>query len=106
MKKQVILLLVMIAVGTVSCKKFLLQLPQDTAAPETFYNNKEQLTAAVMSVYSPLGNIDESTYSRFLSLEAPAASDEYCLRSATSTTASIYNASASYTNFGNCWNNL
>ena len=106
MKKQIVLVLIILLAGFISCKKFLLELPQDTAAPETFFKTKEQLTSAIMSVYSPLGNTDESTYSRFFPLEANCASDEFSLRSAGSTAASIYNASASYAAFGLCWNNL
>ncbi|MCX6299164.1 MAG: RagB/SusD family nutrient uptake outer membrane protein [Bacteroidetes bacterium] len=107
MKKQIFLLLIMIVAGLASCKKFLLELPKDTVVPETFFNTKDQLTAALMSVYTELGAYDnEGSYSRFLSLEGNAATDEYSLRSASSTTASIYNASASYAAYGALWGNL
>ncbi|TKB98693.1 RagB/SusD family nutrient uptake outer membrane protein [Pedobacter cryophilus] len=107
MKKQVIILSIILSFGLTGCEKFLTELPQDTVAPETFFKTKEQLTAALMPVYSPLGSADESTYSRFLSLEANSATDEYSARSAgTAINAGLYNASASYANFTNCWNNL
>lgn len=106
MKKQVIVLMIIFCFGFTSCDKFLTELPQDSASPETFFKTKEQLTSAIMSVYSPLGSSDESTYSRFFPLEINAGTDEFSLRSAGGTAASIYNASASYQNFGNCWNNL
>ena len=106
MKKQIIVLTIILSFGLTGCEKFLTELPQDTVSPETFFKTKAQLTAALMPVYSPLGSTDESTYSRFLSLEANAATDEYSARSASATNASNYNASASYQNFTNCWNNL
>ena len=106
MKKQALLLLAILSISLSGCEKFLTEFPQDTASPETFFQTKEQLTSAIMSVYSPLGDTDESTYSRFFPLEANCASDEFSLRSAGSTAASIYNASASYPTFGSCWNNL
>jgi hypothetical protein len=106
MKKQALLLLAILSISLSGCEKFLTELPQDTASPQTFFQTKEQLTSAIMSVYSPLGNTDESTYSRFFPLEANCASDEFSLRSAGGTGANIYNASASYQNFQNCWNNL
>lgn len=106
MKKQVIVIMIIFCFGFTSCEKFLTELPQDSASPVTFFKTKEQLTSAIMAVYSPLGNTDESTYSRFFPLEANSASDEFSLRSAGGTGANIYNASASYQNFGSCWNNL
>ncbi len=106
MKKQLVVSFIILSFGLTSCDKFLLELPQDSASPQTFFQTKEQLTSALMPVYSPLGSIDESTYSRFFPLEANCASDEFSLRSANSTAASIYNASSSYQTFGNCWNNL
>lgn len=106
MKKYIIITIMVLSLGLVGCQKFLTELPQDTASPQTFFNTKDQLTSAIMSVYSPLGNIDESTYSRFFPLEANAATDEFSLRSANSVAASIYNTSSSYPTFGDCWNNL
>ena len=67
--------------GLTSCKDFLDTLPESTIAPQTYYNTEAQLTAALMAVYSEMGNSDEATYSRFLSLEAPSANDEQLLRS-------------------------
>ncbi|RYZ30555.1 MAG: RagB/SusD family nutrient uptake outer membrane protein, partial [Sphingobacteriales bacterium] len=63
------------------------------------------LTSALMSVYTVMGNNDESTYSRFLSLEAPGANDEDYF---TSTAASVnaYNISSAYANLLNCWTNM
>lgn len=106
MKKQIIGLSIILSMSVTGCEKFLTEFPQDTASPETFFQTKDQLTSALMSVYSPLGSIDESTYSRFLPLEADAATDEFSLRSAGGIAASTYNASASYQNFTRCWNNL
>ncbi|RKR80767.1 putative outer membrane starch-binding protein [Mucilaginibacter gracilis] len=107
MKKNIGILISVIALSaTTSCKKFLTQLPQDSVAPQTYYSTPEQLTAALAAAYSELGNTDEATYSRFLSLEANASNDEYYLRSSSSIAASVYNASPSYANFINCWNDL
>jgi hypothetical protein len=89
-----------------SCKDFLDTLPESTIAPQTYYNTEAQLTAALMAVYSEMGNSDESTYSRFLSLEAPSANDEQLLRSNAAVAVSAYNFDASYANLVNCWTDL
>src|SRR5476651_594131 len=105
--KNGILLMMIIALSSMtSCKKFLTQLPQDSVAPQTFYNTTDQLNSALAAVYSELGNTDEATYSRFLSLEANGSNDEYYLRSSSTVAASVYTASSSYANFGACWNDL
>jgi hypothetical protein len=106
MKKNIILLSILFFTGFTSCKKYLTQLPEDAIAPQTFYNTEAQLNSALAAVYSELGNSDESTYSRFLSLEAPGANDEDYFRSSNTIAASWYNVNSSYANFNNCWRNL
>ncbi|WEK17749.1 MAG: RagB/SusD family nutrient uptake outer membrane protein [Candidatus Pedobacter colombiensis] len=106
MKRNIILLSILVFTGLTSCKKYLTQLPEDSIAPQTFYNTEAQLNSALASVYSELGNTDESTYSRFLSLEAPGANDEDYFRSSNTIAASWYNVNSSYGNFNNCWRNL
>lgn len=107
MKKQLIISLIVLGIGFTGCEKFLTELPKDSVAPETFYKTKDQLTAALMAVYSPLGNTDESTYSRFFVLEGQST-DEFTPSSAAATAvnAALYNTSASYVAFNNAWNNL
>jgi hypothetical protein len=103
MKKIAFFLLI---AGTfISCKKYLELKPQDALVSSTYYANEAQLTSALMSVYTVLGNNDESTYSRFLSLEATGANDEDYFTS-TAPTANAYNVSSAYANFYNCWTNL
>ena len=92
--------------GFSSCKGYLDTLPESTISSQTYYNTEAQLTAALMAVYSEMGNIDESTYSRFLSLEAPSATDEQLLRSNANVAVSAYNFDASYANIVNCWSDL
>src|SRR5882757_8010042 len=99
MKK--ISILILVAAGLLSCKKYLDLTPQDTVVSSTYYATEAQLTSALMAVYSPLGNTDESTYSRFLSLEAPSANDEDYY-SGGNASAANYNQSASFANFYNC----
>jgi len=107
MKTKINILIILIAVaGFTSCKKFLTQLPQDSVAPQTYYNTSDQLNSALAAIYAELGNTDEATYSRFLSLEANGSNDEYYLRSSSTVAASVYTASSSYANFGACWNDL
>ena len=102
-----LLLTLGLAGGLGACKDYLDTVPQDFVAPETYYNNETQLTAALMGVYSALGdNGNEATYSRFLSLEAPSATDEQLARSNTVVAMSSYSADASYPNVVNCWTNL
>ncbi|RKR83699.1 putative outer membrane starch-binding protein [Mucilaginibacter gracilis] len=107
MKKK-ILFLIIIFTGSAftSCKKFLTVLPQDSVSPTTYYSTPAQLTSALMDVYSELGNTDESTYSRFLSLEAGTSTDDIYARSSANVSAACYNASSSYANFTNCWNDM
>jgi hypothetical protein len=106
MRKIISLSVVVLLASLTSCKKYLTQLPQDAIAPQTFYKTEAQLNSALAAVYSELGNNDESTYSRFLSLEAPCANDEDYFRSSNTIAASWYNVNAAYANFTNCWNNL
>ncbi|RZK28739.1 MAG: RagB/SusD family nutrient uptake outer membrane protein, partial [Hymenobacter sp.] len=98
--------LLLVLTGFSSCKGYLDTLPESTISPQTYYNTEAQLTAALMAVYSEMGNIDESTYSRFLSLEAPSATDEQLLRSNANVAVSAYNFDASYANIVNCWSDL
>jgi hypothetical protein len=105
-KKIIILTLIMTVICVTSCQKYLVQLPQDSVAPQIYYTTSDQLTSALMSVYAELGNTDESTFSRFLSLEAGCSADDIYARSSSNVSASCYNASSSYANFTNCWNNL
>lgn len=91
----------------VSCNDYLETKPKSFVTPEFYYRNESELTAALMGVYSELGNTNESTYSRFLSLEAPSSNDEQLRRGAnTAIIADLYNTSASYDNFFNCWTTL
>lgn len=105
MKNILLLLLFIIILGITSCSKYLDLTPQDTLVLSTYYANEAQLTSALMAVYSPLGNSDESTYSRFLSLEATGANDEDYY-SGINPSNNLYNISSSYTNFYNCWTNM
>lgn len=98
--------LVFLILLTLSCKKFLIQLPQDSVSPQNYYQTPDQLTSALMAVYAELGNTDESTFSRFLSLEAGNSADDIYTRSSSNVSAASFNASSSYANFNNCWNNL
>src|SRR6476660_6814113 len=100
------LLLFVLAVLS-SCSDFLETKPKSFVTPEAYYRNEAELMSALMGVYSELGNTNESTYSRFLSLEAPSSNDEQLRRGAnTGIIADIYNTSASYDNFFNCWTTL
>lgn len=105
MKKQFQFIVVILLSLTTSCKKYLDTVPTDFLVPETYYSNETQITAALMATYSELGNTNESTYSRFLSLEAPASNDENFYRTV-STFASFYNADAGYAKFSSCWATL
>ena len=102
--KKIISIIFLVA-GISSCKKYLDLKPVDTVVSSTYYANEAQLTSALMAVYTPLGNTDESTYSRFLSLEAPTANDEDYYSGGNASYAN-YNQSAAYANFYNCWTNM
>jgi hypothetical protein len=107
MKNKIgILLLMLTTMGLSGCQKYLVQLPQDSVSPQNYYQTTEQLTSALLGVYAELGNTDESTFSRFLSLEAGNSADDIYTRSSSAASAASYNTSSSYANFNNCWNNL
>ncbi|WP_304064253.1 RagB/SusD family nutrient uptake outer membrane protein [Pedobacter glucosidilyticus] len=90
-----------------SCENYLDTKPINFVTPDNFYNNEEELTAALMAVYSELGSTTDGTYSRFLSLEAPSSNDEMVRRGAnTESAADAYNASASYDRFFTSWTTL
>jgi hypothetical protein len=116
MKKQFVRnsLGMLLVLGAVSgCKDYLSNDPEDFVAPQTYYNNEAQLTSALMGIYSKLGQAtsptvatEESTYSRFLSLEAPSATDEMVARSNTAVAVSAYNFDSSYPSIAYCWGNM
>lgn len=106
MKRYIFITVFAIITLATSCEKFLDTQPTDFLAPETFYKNETQLTAALMAVYSQLGNINEDTYSRFLSLEAPSSNDEVYYRSSTALVAPLYNVDAGFNRFIGCWETL
>ena len=119
MKKQFAIhsLGVLLALGSLGalsgCNDYLSNDPEDFVAPETYFKNEAQLTSALMGIYSKLGQAtsptiatEESTYSRFLSLEAPGASDEMVARSNTAVAVSAYNFDSSYPSIGYCWANM
>ena len=107
MKNKIgILFLMLSVIGLSSCQKYLVQLPQDSVSPQNYYQTPDQLTSALLGVYAELGNTDESTFSRFLSLEAGNSADDIYIRSSSAISAAAFNASSSYANFNNCWNNL
>ncbi|MEO7311814.1 MAG: RagB/SusD family nutrient uptake outer membrane protein [Chitinophagaceae bacterium] len=103
--KLFILTFLIIALGLTSCKKFLTQLPEDSISPETYYNTPVELTSALMSVYSSLSNTNESTYSRFLTLEASCSTDEM-VRPGSAVSPGTYNSSSAYPAYGTCWSTI
>lgn len=106
MKRYIFITVFAITALTTSCEKFLDTSPTDFLAPETYYKNETQLTAALMAIYSEMGNINEHTYSRFLSIEAPGSNDEEWYRSSTALVAPLYNVDAANSRFIGCWQNL
>jgi hypothetical protein len=105
--KNLRLLTLLCVLSQSSCESFLKTKPVNFDSPETFYKTEQELTSALMAVYSELGNINQGTYSRFLSLEASASNDEILRRgSNTIISADAFNASASYDNFFICWTTL
>ena len=106
MKKNLLILTLLMAFMGLSCKKFLTQLPQDSVSPQNYYATPDQLTSALLAVYAEMGNTDESTYSRFLSLEAGCSTDDIYARSSSNASAACFNTTSSYANYNNCWNAL
>lgn len=104
---KILLIMLSILLLHSSCERYLDTKPINFTVVEEYYSNEEELTSALMAVYSELGNTNEGTYSRFLSLEAQGANDEMLRRgSNNSVFADLYNASASYDRFFICWTTL
>ncbi|OAQ40783.1 hypothetical protein A5893_07550 [Pedobacter psychrophilus] len=106
MKRYIFIAIFAIVTLATSCEKFLDTAPTDFLAPETYYTNETQLTTALMAVYSEMGNINEHTYSRFLSIEAPGSNDEEWYRSSTAITTPLYNTDAAYSRYIGCWQTI
>jgi starch-binding outer membrane protein, SusD/RagB family len=72
--KRIIILIIVLAFCTTSCKKFLDTKPTDFVVPEQYYNNEQQLNEALAGVYSSLA--ETSTYGLSLSFNDVIGNDE------------------------------
>lgn len=74
MKKITGLLVIMICMTGMSCKKLLETTPTDFSSPEQYYATEQQLNEALAGIYSSLTT--DGTYSLYLSLFLAHGSDE------------------------------
>lgn len=74
MKKISIILTIVIAISTISCKKFLDTKAEDFSVPEQYYSTEEQLNAALAGVYQSLSTT--GTYGMYLSMFLVQSTDE------------------------------
>jgi len=102
--KKIFVLLVLVAVASSSCKKFLDTEPTDKIALEQYYTDETGLTQALAGVYDPLGsaNVYGSLPNGF-----EACTDEgYYARSGTVTGIQVFNFDPSNTNVTGLWTDL
>jgi len=88
MKKLIIFLLIL-ATGLVSCKKFLDTVPTDNLLPEEYYDSESKLTSALAGVYYPLST--SSLYAGFLSNQYLVSDEAFYQRAGNTTGVLAYN---------------
>lgn len=105
MKRLLFLIVVLIAGGTISCKKFLDTKPQDFSVPEVYYNSESQLNDALAGVYASLTTAN--TYGLYLSLFLTHGSDVGFLRvNSTAANAMAYDFTTADTYVEGAWKDL
>ena len=103
MKNRYILLLSIILLGNVSCKKFLDTQPQDFLSPLNYYKTEQHLNSALNGVYDILGSVYGTVYLYRMGIEGE---EGYYARTTPATGPQIYNFSASHSDVQAFWRNL
>lgn len=102
--KRIVLALLLLALSTSSCNKFLETEPTDFFRPDTFYNNEFQLETALNGVYDILTAYDEM-YGQNYQADQTAGTDE-TYRNGTAASVGNYQHNVSYLNTENHWKTL
>lgn len=98
MKRIYPLLILVVAIVTGSCKKFLDTKPTDFLQQETYYQNESQLITALAGVYDVLGNYNQYTYAMSIPGLLTMASDDVYFRLVPNASQAVANNSHDYAN--------
>lgn len=96
-QRSYIWLFTLLAVMGISCKRFLDTKPTDFLQQATYYQNEDQLTSALASVYDPLGTYPNALYSFSLPAVLTVTSDDVFFRNGTTADQAVAINSHDYT---------
>ncbi|WP_345954262.1 RagB/SusD family nutrient uptake outer membrane protein [Mucilaginibacter sp. PAMB04168] len=105
MKKIICLILTVLCMGVVSCKKFLDTVPTDQLVPDNYYDTEAKLINALAGVYQPLSSPGVYGDALFDALGAPTDEGFYA-RSGQTTGTMVYNFDYGNADLSNFWNTL
>jgi starch-binding outer membrane protein, SusD/RagB family len=108
MKKNIIYISIcsVLAVVSVSCKKYLDTKPQDVIVPSQYYSSESEINAAIGGIYSSLAQ--DGTFGRNIPIELDMATDEaqYNNRNNNTLVPALYDCQASTKIYSDCWSAL
>ena len=105
MKNKILIMIGMLSIGIVSCKKFLDTKPTDSLVQAEYYNTETKLMNALAGVYQPLATA--GLYADNLFGELGAATDEgFYARSYATTGSMVYNFDYGNSDINNLWAGL
>jgi hypothetical protein len=105
MKRILYILLTVLSLSMVSCKKFLDTTPTDTLVATDYYNTETKLNSALAGVYQPLGTA--GIYGDNMFDQLGASTDEgFYARSAQTTGTMVYNFDYGNSDLNNLWSQL
>ncbi|WP_175633901.1 RagB/SusD family nutrient uptake outer membrane protein [Pedobacter ghigonis] len=102
--KKIYVLLVLVAIASSSCKKFLDTQPTDKIALEQYYTDETGLTQALAGVYDPLGS--GNVYGNLPNGFEACTDEGYYARSGQVTGIQVFNFDPSNTNVTSLWTDL
>jgi hypothetical protein len=105
MKTKLSILVLFLALGMSSCKKYLEVLPKDFVSPENYFNNETELNTALVGVYDIMGS--SALYGEILWSQFEVATDESFYRQSTTTIGvQVYNYDSSNASVAGIWKAL
>ncbi|MVN20464.1 RagB/SusD family nutrient uptake outer membrane protein [Mucilaginibacter arboris] len=105
MKRILFILVTILSISMVSCKKFLDTVPTDSLVQSQYYNTEAKLNQALAGVYQPLNT--EGIYGNNLFDQLGASTDEgFYARSAVTTGVVAYNFDYGNNDINNFWTQL
>lgn len=106
MKKIKYIMLLLLVLNTVACKKYLDTTPKDFVTPENYYKTESDLNNSLTGIYDSFAQ--DGTYSRQLVIELAQGTDEGFRKRSTATDIFVhkYNHNASDGSVLACWKQL